>query len=83
MKPTRALIFSAHIMGGCAMSDDAKLGVVDSFGRHHQVEGLSIFDGSVFPTSLGVNPQVSIYALVARNTARLTESLIGRPINFA
>ncbi len=83
MKPPRALIFSAHIMGGCAMSDDAKLGVVDSFGRHHQVEGLSIFDGSVFPTSLGVNPQVSIYALVARNTARLTESLIGRPINFA
>ena len=83
MKPPRSLIFSAHIMGGCAMSDDAKIGVVDSFGRHHQVEGLFIFDGSIFPTSLGVNPQVSIYALISRNTSRLMESLIGRPVDFA
>lgn len=83
MKPPRALIFSAHIMGGCGMSEDPKKGVVDSFGRHHQVEGLYIFDGSVFPTSLGVNPQVSIYALIARNTARLSEAILGRPIGFA
>ncbi|PCJ58913.1 MAG: GMC family oxidoreductase [Rhodospirillaceae bacterium] len=83
MRPPRALIFSAHIMGGCAMSKDARLGVVDSFGRHHQVEGLSVFDGSVFPTSLGVNPQISIYALVARNAARLAESLTGQPVDLS
>lgn len=83
MKPPRALAFSAHIMGGCAMSEDARLGVVDSFGRHHQIEGLSVFDGSLFPTSLGVNPQISIYALVARNAARLAEALAGHPVGFA
>ena len=31
-------------------------------GRHHEIENLWIADGSVFPTSLGVNPQLSIYA---------------------
>ena len=36
--------------------------VVDSRGRHHQLENLWIADGSVFPTSLGVNPQLSVYA---------------------
>ena len=36
--------------------------VVNSRGRHHQLENLWITDGSIFPTSLGVNPQLSIYA---------------------
>ncbi|MCW8195111.1 FAD-binding protein [Proteobacteria bacterium 005FR1] len=57
---------SAHVMGGCAMSEDPKLGVVDSMGRHHQLENLSIHDGSLFPTSIGANPQLSIYGLTAK-----------------
>jgi len=31
--------------------------------RHHRVPGLYVADSSVFPTSLGVNPQMSIMAL--------------------
>ena len=56
--------YSAHQMGGAGMSDSAKLGVVRSADlRHHQIKNLHVIDGSVFPTSLGVNPQESIYGL--------------------
>lgn len=60
--PNQYPIFSAHQMGGCTMGSDPRRSVVDSRGRHHEIENLWIVDGSIFPTSLGVNPQLSIYA---------------------
>jgi choline dehydrogenase-like flavoprotein len=70
--PGRVALFSAHQMGGCAMSDDEKRGVVRSEDlRHHQIDNLHIVDGSVFPTSLGVNPQLSIYGLAHLVSQRL------------
>lgn len=54
---------SAHVMGGCPMSEDPKQGVVNSLGRFHHLRNLMVCDGSVFPTSLGVNPQISIFAI--------------------
>jgi choline dehydrogenase-like flavoprotein len=71
-------LVSAHVMGGCAMGTDTYSGVVDSRGRHWQVENLSVHDGSVFPTSLGANPQLTIYALAARNATALAEALGAR-----
>jgi choline dehydrogenase-like flavoprotein len=68
-------VVSAHVMGGCGMADAPRRGVVDARGRHFQVENLSVHDGSVFPTSIGANPQLSIYALTARNAARLADEL--------
>jgi choline dehydrogenase-like flavoprotein len=52
--------------------------VVDGDGRHRTVRNLSVFDGSVFPTSLGANPQLSVYGLTARNASRLAEELTGK-----
>jgi choline dehydrogenase-like flavoprotein len=52
-------------MGGCAMGGDAARSVVRSDLRHHHIENLFVIDGSVFPTSLGVNPQLSIYGLAS------------------
>jgi choline dehydrogenase-like flavoprotein len=69
----RHSFFSAHQMGGCPMGDDPASAVVTSRGRHHDLDNLWITDGSIFPTSLGVNPQVSIYAharLFATEVAR-------------
>ena len=66
---------SAHVMGGCGMADAPPRGVVDSLGRHFQLEDVSVHDGSVFPTSLGANPQLSIYGLAARNATLLAERL--------
>ncbi len=71
----RQPLFSAHVMGGCKMGDDAKTSVVRSRDlRHHTVENLHIIDGSVFPTSLGVNPQESIYGLAHLVSSRLASS---------
>jgi choline dehydrogenase-like flavoprotein len=76
--PMRALatrVVSAHVMGGCAMGRDPKSSVVDESGRHHQVANLSVHDGSLFPTSVATNPQLSIYAITARLATDLAKSL--------
>lgn len=56
-------IVAVHPMATVPMSDDPSLGAVDSHGRHHQIRGLWVSDGSLFPTSIGGPPQLSIYAL--------------------
>jgi len=71
-------VVSAHVMGGCAMSADPRDGVVDTNGRHHHLSRISVLDGSIFPTSIGANPQLSIYAIVARLASRLASELTGR-----
>lgn len=71
----RTRLGSAHVMGGCAMGEDPKQAVCDSLGRHHQLENLSIHDGSLFPTSIGANPQLSVYGLTAQLAAGLVERL--------
>lgn len=83
MRIPYARLSSAHVMGGCAMAADERLGATDSFGRLRHVEGVSVLDGSLFPTSLGANPQLSIYGVVARAATRLAHDLGGRVIASA
>ena len=45
------------------MGADPARSVVDPQLRHHFLENLWVVDGSVFPTSLGVNPMESIYGV--------------------
>jgi choline dehydrogenase-like flavoprotein len=71
----RARLGSAHVMGGCAMGEDPRQAVTDSLGRHHQLANLSIHDGSLFPTSIGANPQLSVYGLTAKLASALAERL--------
>lgn len=78
MEPLLARVVSAHVMGGCAMSPNADEGVTRSDGLMHRIEGVSVHDGSLFPTSIGANPQLSIYGIVARMAAGLAERLTGR-----
>lgn len=80
MEILRCRVVSAHVMGGCAMGNDEHVAVVSGNGRHHAAGNLYVFDGSMFPTSLGVNPQLSIYAIVARNANELAASLTGKPL---
>lgn len=77
-KPYLTRVVSAHVMGGCAMSDDVKLGVVSSNGRYHGVSNLSVHDGSLFPTSIGANPQLSIYGMTVKLASALSTQLTGR-----
>ena len=59
-------IFTAHQMGGCAMGPDANTSVVGPNHQHHHIPNLFVVDGSVFPTSLGVNPSQTIYGMAHR-----------------
>ena len=71
-EPCRVGVFTAHQMGGCRMGDDPKSSIVRSEDlRHHTIKNLHVIDGSVFPTSLGVNPQESIYGLARLMATRL------------
>jgi len=79
MEILRAAVFSAHVMGGAAMGDDARTAVVGTTGRHHQIVNLSVMDGSLFPTSIGANPQLSIYAFAARLASKLANTLSAGP----
>jgi choline dehydrogenase-like flavoprotein len=62
VRPHGVPLTSAHPMGTLAMGDDPRTSVTSSRGEHHQVKGLFVADGSLFPTSIGVPPQISIYA---------------------
>jgi len=82
MQPQLLRVVSAHVMGGCGMAGRPERGVVRPDGRHWQLGGLSVHDGSLFPTSLGVNPQLSIYGIVARMASALARDLTGRDVRL-
>ena len=83
MKPLVTRFVSAHVMGGCGMAGDERRGVVRADGTHWQIEQLSVHDGSIFPTSIGANPQLSIYGLVGRLATGLAKRLSGRDVALA
>lgn len=78
MKPLLTKVVSAHVMGGCGLAGRPELGVVRPDGVHWQLENLSIHDGSLFPTSIGANPQLSIYGIVNRLAQGLVRRLGAR-----
>jgi len=81
MKPLRNADFKAkdmsimafHPLGTARMSVGIEGGVVDQSLCVHGFENIYVADGSVVPTSLGVNPQITIMALASRLGFKLTE----------
>jgi len=59
------------------MAADARRGACDPQGRFHHLANLHVMDGSLFPTSIGANPQLSIYGVVAKLATALAASLRG------
>jgi choline dehydrogenase-like flavoprotein len=72
-RDVRAMAF--HPLGTARAGADPRTSVVDPDLNVHDVEGLHVADGSVVPSSLGVNPQITIMALATR----LAFHLLGRP----
>ncbi|MFO0677673.1 MAG: GMC family oxidoreductase [Polyangiaceae bacterium] len=62
VRPHGVPMTAVHPMGTMRMGEDPRSSVVRSTGEHHFVRGLFVLDGSLFPTSLGGPPQVSIYS---------------------
>ncbi|WP_096667505.1 GMC family oxidoreductase [Polaromonas sp. AET17H-212] len=83
MKPLLTKVVSAHVMGGCGLGGEEKRGVTRPDGVHWQLDNLSIHDGSIFPTSIGANPQLSIYGSVNRLAQGLVKTLTGRDVVLA
>lgn len=54
---------TAHILGGCPMSDSIETGIVDSSFRVHGYPDFYIVDGSVIQGNIGVNPSLTITAV--------------------
>ncbi|MGM0576358.1 MAG: GMC family oxidoreductase N-terminal domain-containing protein [Myxococcota bacterium] len=71
-----------HPLGTARMSARSRDGVVSPA---HEVWGtarLHVVDGSVMPSSLGVNPQISIMAMATRAAERI-DDLLGRDLDLA
>lgn len=60
---------TAHFIGGCAIGDSAKTGVVDPYQRVYGHDGLHVMDGSAISANLGVNPSLTITAQAERALA--------------
>jgi choline dehydrogenase-like flavoprotein len=66
---------STHNLGTCRMSERPEDGVVDRYGRAHDVPNLFISDGSQFTTGAAANPTLTIVALAIRQAEHIVESL--------
>jgi choline dehydrogenase-like flavoprotein len=55
-----------HPLGTCRMGSDPQQSVVKHTGESWDLDNLFVCDGSIVPTSLGVNPQLTIFALAMR-----------------
>jgi choline dehydrogenase-like flavoprotein len=56
-------LHTSHPQGGNAVSRDPAKGVVDDRFRVHGTENVYVCDASVFPSSVTVNPQLTVMAL--------------------
>lgn len=73
LRPHSVPLTAVHPMGAMAMGEDPKQSVVRSTGEHHQVRGLFVADGSLFPTSLGGPPQIGIYGFALHLSPRMVD----------
>lgn len=76
IRPQDLEMFTPHLMGTARMGTDRRRSVVDLDGAIWDLPGCYVADASVFPTAIGVNPQVTIMALARRIGRRLSERLL-------
>jgi cholesterol oxidase len=66
-------LITVHPLGGAAMADDPRRGVVNEYGEVFGCPGLVVADGSVMPGPVGANPSMTIAALAERFSRRILE----------
>lgn len=70
----RLTLFSAHVNGTARIGTDPATSGVRPDGQRHGVRGVYVFDGSMLPTGVGVNPQETIMAMASVLSGRLLEA---------
>ncbi len=63
-------------MGTCRMGDDPATSVVDPDGRLWDVDNVLVADSSVFPTSSGYNPTLTLVSVASK----FAHELVGAPL---
>jgi choline dehydrogenase-like flavoprotein len=71
--PRKLECTSQHPLGTCRMGVSPEHSVVDGDGQTWELEELFVADGSILPSSLGVNPQETIMAMATRIAWKLRE----------
>jgi choline dehydrogenase-like flavoprotein len=74
LRPEDLKLLAFHPLGSARMDARPSHGVLDGDGRVHGTEGVYVCDGSAIPSSLGVNPQITIMTLATRLAAHLCHS---------
>ena len=72
--PNDIMMASSHPQGTLRMGENPSRNVVKLSGESHQVKGLFVADASLFPTSIGVPPTLTIAALATHVAKQITES---------
>jgi len=80
LQPKDFLITAYHPLGTARMAAEARHGVVNHQLQVHHQPGLYVMDGSVLPSSLGANPQLTIMAVCARAAQQLGQQLAATDI---
>lgn len=70
-EPKRLFLVSAHPQGGNCMGRDPSRGVVDSSGKVFGYSNLFVCDASVFPSAVGVNPQLTVMSIATVLSERI------------
>ncbi len=63
VQPLDMQILSAHQMSSCRMANSSAHGPVKPNGSLYECDNLFVADGSVLPTSLGINPMLTIFTI--------------------
>ena len=71
LKASDIEVTAFHPLGTARVGTDPRTSVVGPDHETHEVEGLYVMDGSAVPSSLGVNPQMTIMAMSLRACERL------------
>ena len=67
-------LYASHPMSTCRMGLDPENSVIAPSGESHSLPGLFIADSSVFPTSLGVNPQLTTLVVATAIGRRMLDA---------
>jgi choline dehydrogenase-like flavoprotein len=63
-----------HPLGTCRIGVDPRVSVVNEFGRSWDVPNLYVIDGSIVPTSIRVNSQMTVMAMAKWATRNILEN---------
>jgi len=76
-------------LGGCSIGKDRNSGVINNFGKVYKGDGALLadtyddfyaVDGAIIPSSLGVNPSLTISALAFRIAKEIVQSINFLPV---